>query len=78
MSDAPNDGRDFLLRVFTRFDSDGNGLVDEAEFCQILRSLGDEPTAEVLSLEFALIDANGDGRVEFEEFAAWWLDYNDA
>jgi calmodulin len=66
---------DRLKKLFDRFDSNCDGLVDEDEFREVLRSLGETPTDELLSLEFAAIDANADGKVEFEEFKEWWLDY---
>jgi Ca2+-binding EF-hand superfamily protein len=65
-----------IFRVFTSFDTDANGLVDEGEFRRILETLGENPSDEVLSLEFAVIDGNDDGLVEFQEFLRWWLDYS--
>ncbi len=64
-----------LKALFSRFDSDDNELIDVNEFRKILQSLGHESIAEVLDLEFALIDTDGDGGVTFEEFANWWRDY---
>ena len=75
MTDTPTEKRDALLRLFTRFDTDGDGLVDESKFRQILQTLGGDSSDEVLSLEFAVIDTNSDGMVEFQEFIEWWLDY---
>ena len=46
----------------------------KAEFQQLLRALGEDAPAETLSLQFAAIDSNGDGAVQFEEFVEWWLD----
>ena len=66
---------DLLFSLFSRFDTNSDGLIDEAEFRTIVESLGDIPSKEVLSLEFAAIDTNGDGRVVFQEFKEWWLDY---
>ena len=68
--------RDELLRVFERFDANGDGLIDEEEFGEMLTSLGWDSPAELRSLEFAAIDSNADGLAEFGEFANWWLDRN--
>ena len=69
------DKDDALFRLFTRFDRNGDGLVDIAEFRAILEALGDSPSHELVSLEFAAIDMNSDGMVDFREFKGWWLDY---
>ena len=65
-----------LRLLFERFDATGDGLIDEKEFGQILDELGWDSPAEVRSLEFAAVDDNADGLVDFEEFAAWWHDQN--
>jgi len=63
-----------LLRLFHRFDLDKSGYIEEREFGLILDSLGYNENAEVRSLEFAAIDDDEDGKVQFREFADWWLD----
>ncbi len=65
---------DRVLDLFQRFDANGDGFIDEDEFGEILKSLGWDSSAEVRSLEFALIDQNSDGLVDFQEFADWWRD----
>ena len=75
MTDSPTDKTDALFRLFVRFDTNGDGLVDENEFRKILQRLGGNSSDEVLSLEFAAIDTNADGVVGFQEFKDWWLDY---
>ena len=75
MTDSLTDKEDALFHLFVRFDSNGDGLVDESEFQKILQRLGGNSSDEVLSLEFAAIDANTDGVVGFQEFKDWWLDY---
>lgn len=74
MTNLTEELRTELLQLFARFDADNNGHIDEDEFQQLLRALGEEAPAETLALQFAAIDANGDGVVQFEEFAEWWLD----
>ena len=64
-----------LLELFEHFDRNGDGRIDEDEFGQILDKLGSESSPEVRSLEFAAMDANADGEVEFKEFADWWFDH---
>ena len=54
--------------------TDKDGLIDETEFGGMLDDLGWESPAETRSLEFAAIDGDLDGQVDFQEFADWWLD----
>jgi len=67
---------DKLLRLFESMDTNKDGMLNENEFSQILELLGWDSPVELRSLEFAAVDVNGDGLVEFEEFADWWLDQN--
>jgi Ca2+-binding EF-hand superfamily protein len=76
MSDGTKVDDAELYRLFCRYDSNRDGLVDEPEFLELLESLGGHRSNEILSLEFAAIDANADGCVDFAEFKAWWLDAN--
>lgn len=62
-----------LIRLFSRFDRDGSGLIDEHEFRMLLEQLEFEAPDNVLREEFRDIDANGDERVTFSEFAEWWI-----
>jgi Ca2+-binding EF-hand superfamily protein len=75
MTDPPLEIENELLRLFTRFDTDRDGLIDEQEFRGILQTLGEDPSNEVLSLNFAAIDSNSDGMVNIRELTRWWLDY---
>ncbi len=75
MTDSLTDKTDAIFRLFVRFDTNGDGLVDENEFRKILHRLGGSSSDEILSLEFAAIDTNTDGVVGFQEFKNWWLDY---
>lgn len=63
-----------LIGIFTRFDADGSGFIEEAEFHKLLDRLAYDGSKEVRSLEFAAIDEDQDGKVAFREFADWWLD----
>lgn len=77
MTDDQSQSDDELKELFSRFDRDSNDLVDVGEFRKILQSLGHDSIPEILDLEFASIDSDGDGGVTFEEFAAWWRDYRE-
>ena len=67
-----SDAAQALRREFDRFDTDGNGVIDETEFGALVASLGVKFTPEQVQIGFTAIDVNGNGGVEFGEFAAWW------
>lgn len=75
MTNIHSQSDDELKELFRQFDTDSNELLDADEFRKMLQSLGHESVPEVLDLEFASIDTDGDGGVTFEEFANWWRDY---
>lgn len=53
-------------------DPDLVSSADARELESVLADLGVTVTNERLSAAFALLDANGDGVISYEEFAAWW------
>lgn len=61
-----------LRDEFSRFDRDGNGAIDEAEFAELLGALGVSFSQEKAMVAFMAIDVNGNGRIEFGEFETWW------
>lgn len=67
-----------LRAAFEGFDSDGNGYIDENEFAALVRSLGVDFAPEKLRVAYLAIDVNGNERIEFGEFKAWWKKYQAA
>jgi calcium-binding protein CML len=61
-----------LKTEFDRFDTDHNGSIDEGEFAALLRALGVRMSPEHVSTAFLAIDVNGNSRIDFGEFKAWW------
>ena len=76
MANPDNETNRSLLTLFKQFDANDDGLIDESEFSAMVDSLGWSNPVEVISLEFAAIDGDDDGRVRFHEFADWWQDRN--
>jgi Ca2+-binding EF-hand superfamily protein len=66
MSDDP------LRDRFARFDHDTDGKIDEAEFAKLLDELGLGYSGVQVHAAFTAIDVDGSGRIELEEFRAWW------
>ncbi|XP_063717122.1 uncharacterized protein LOC134844393 [Symsagittifera roscoffensis] len=54
--------------AFDWFDTDGSGTVDHEELGSVLRSLGQNPTAEEVADMMAEVDVNKTGIIEFNEF----------
>lgn len=68
-----------LRATFDYFDADGNGVMDEAEFGTVAPELArlstnhSDLSEKDLAAAFRLIDFDGSGSIEFEEFAQWWF-----
>lgn len=63
---------DEVIRAFRTFDRDNNGWLSCAEFKHILTNLGDRFTDEEVNEIFKEADLNHDGRLDYEEFVAFW------
>jgi len=61
-----------IRETFLHFDRDGNGTIDVAEFAALLAALGASAGAEELAAGLEALDSNRNGRIDFDEFAAWW------
>lgn len=63
-----------LRARFEAVDEDRNGKIDEREFSSLLGTLGVGYSDEQSLTAFSAIDVNGNGCIDFGEFAAWWSD----
>lgn len=61
-----------LRKAFDACDPNGDGCIDRAEFYQLLKMLDDDTSPEESELDFQAADSDGDGRIGFAEFSAWW------
>ncbi|KAL4515542.1 hypothetical protein Ndes2526B_g03805 [Nannochloris sp. 'desiccata'] len=64
------DDVDSIRRAFATFDKDGSGFIDAGELCACLKSMGYHPGPLELEQLLAQMDTNGDGVIDFDEFAA--------
>jgi len=69
---AAESWREDLSKAFARFDADGSGRIDKAEFNQLLDGLGSDMSVKDREIGFTLIDSDDDGSISCEELAAWW------
>lgn len=63
-----------VRKEFEFFDRDNNGKMDLPEFIELLTVLSPKTKASHVEEGFAIIDDNGDGYINFDEFLAWWQD----
>jgi len=61
---------DDIRLAFQTFDLDGNGEIDRNELKQVMEKLGEPLTDEEVAAMIAEADQDGDGLINFEEFAA--------
>jgi Ca2+-binding EF-hand superfamily protein len=54
--------------AFAIFDIDGNGSIETHELKAVISELGgEEPTDEEIQEMIVMVDANGDGEIDFDE-----------
>jgi len=61
-----------IRKEFDFFDRDKNGLMELSEFIELLTVLSPKTKASHVEEGFSLIDKNGDGSIDFDEFLNWW------
>jgi Ca2+-binding EF-hand superfamily protein len=60
--------------LFARADRDHDGQIDFTEFRSLVRELDDsQMNDETLRIGFVETDADRNGRINIDEFRAWWL-----
>ncbi len=63
-----------LQDVWRKVDVDHSGSLDKEEVRQVLEEMGwDEVTDEMADEMMGVIDADGSGEVDFDEFSHWFL-----
>lgn len=62
-----------MRRVFRSFDKDGNGVIDRNEFKAIFDEMGRDLSEDELKRSMTMIDTNADGRIDYEEFIAYFF-----
>ena len=60
--------KDSYKEIFTIFDADGGGSIQNEEIMDVMKTLGQNPTADEITNMINEIDEDGDGSVDFDEF----------
>ena len=69
--DLPMTRVDEYRQIFRVFDVDGGGTIEMEELGLALRCLGEKPTMFQMMEMVQQVDSNGDGGVDFAEFATF-------
>ena len=64
-----------LQEFFHECDHNGDGLIELKEFASLLKSIGSDVSDEECKIGFAELDADSDGRIDFNEFIGWWQEH---
>ncbi|KAL2622727.1 hypothetical protein R1flu_002932 [Riccia fluitans] len=68
--EAPRIEKDEIRKVFEFFDDNKDGLISKDDLQLFMNKLGFHMTEEEISSMVSSVDVNGDGSVDFEEFAS--------
>lgn len=63
-----------LSEGFRYNDTNKDGLLEFAEFVEMLGQLEADVSAEEARIGFDAIDTDEDGAISFDEFVEWWRD----
>ena len=58
--------------VFRKYDEDKDGAVSQAELNKLCMEMGARLSEDELKIALKVLDTNGDGKIEFDEFKVWW------
>jgi len=64
---------EFIKKTFNDFDRDGSGGVDANELPNLLKSLGLELSQPEIDSALLILDTNGSGKIDYEEFKDWLM-----
>ena len=62
-----------MVDLFKKWDIDGNGLIDKAEFRKAVAALGVQYDDEIVDAVFEGYDADGSGEMEYKEYVRYSL-----
>ncbi len=69
---SPTDPDQELKEIFGHYDRDEDGIIELPEFARICEANGMTMEEDELATGYAIVDADGDGKISWEEFRGWW------
>jgi Ca2+-binding EF-hand superfamily protein len=67
------DQMEMVRELFDEFDSDGSGRMGRGEIVDLVDMLGVQMNEAEVAAAMAVMDGDGSGEVDFEEFYHWWI-----
>lgn len=61
-----------LRETFDHYDANHDGLIQKSEFGELCTALDADIADDDVDMGFQVIDTDGNGVIDFNEFAAWW------
>ena len=61
-----------IREIFDYFDRDKSGAIDSDEFRSLLQAMDAYESDDELQIGLSIIDTNGNGQIEYDEFARYW------
>jgi Ca2+-binding EF-hand superfamily protein len=65
-----------LRAMFEQFDAQGSGFIGQKDFTALIKKLGLRLSDAKGERAFLALDADQDGRIQFEELSVWWFKYD--
>merc|ERR1712216_237679 len=63
--------------IFNKYDKDGSEFIDAAEFKFMVMDLGHQLSEEQEKFAILKIDKSGAGKISYDDFLAWWKEFDD-
>jgi Ca2+-binding EF-hand superfamily protein len=61
-----------MREIFRHYDEDNSGSIDCSELRHLMEALGAPIDDEECAMAVQALDADGSGKIEFDEFVDWW------